>query len=132
MKAVVQPEFLFSYYYRAAKNASDEVLKHKLPYSLYHALTSLVLWQCVMESYANFQIQTHGVSNYHLQRRNGERVKLDGASINKNGCTCLLPGASRPSRPTNAHLSASRVRVSNSHRRVHDCSRLAGADEGSW
>src|SRR6266480_5233759 len=76
MKAIVKPEFLFSYYYHAAKNASDEVLKHKMPYSLYHALTSLVLWQCVLESYANYQIRLHGVENFEFTRGNGERVRL--------------------------------------------------------
>ncbi len=81
MKAIVKPEFLFSYYYHAAKNASDEVLTHKLPYSLYHALTSLVLWQCVLESYANYQIQIHAVEDFQFPRSNGDLVRLQNASI---------------------------------------------------
>ncbi len=83
MKAIVQPEFLFSYYYHAAKTASDEILKHKLPYSLYHALTSLVLWQCVLESYANFQIRIHGVENFEFTRSNGRSLRLGGEKREK-------------------------------------------------
>src|SRR6266550_1703204 len=83
MRAIVKPEFLFSYYYHAAKNASDEILKHKLPYSLYNALTSLVLWQCVLESYANFQIGIHRVENFQFTRSNGQSVRLGGEKAQK-------------------------------------------------
>ena len=81
MKVIVRPEFLFFYYYHAANNASDEVLKHKLPHSLYHAITSLILWQCVFESYANYQIRLYKLEDYQVPRRNSDSVMLPKASI---------------------------------------------------
>jgi len=81
MKVIVKPEFLFSYYYHAAKNASSKVLKKQLPHSFYDALTSLILWQCVLESYANYQIQLHHVQEFEFTRRNGDLARLGSASI---------------------------------------------------
>jgi len=80
MKVTVRTEFLCSYYYHAAKHSSDEIQKHKLPHSLYRALSSLILWQCLFESYANFEIRRHGLEGFRLTR-NGRHLTLEKASI---------------------------------------------------
>lgn len=81
MKVTVQTEFLCSYYYHAAKNASDEIMNHKLPHSLYYSISALILWQCVFESFANFQIRRHKLETYQVTRRKGLPVALEYASI---------------------------------------------------
>jgi hypothetical protein len=81
MKVIVQTEFLCSYYYHAAKNSSEEIQKHKLSHSLYHAFTSLILWQCVFESYANFEIRRHKLEGFQITRKNRRSLTLEDASI---------------------------------------------------
>jgi hypothetical protein len=81
MKIIVQTDFLCSYYYHAAKEASDDIKNHQLPRSLYRGIAALILWQCVFESYANFQIERHGLKNYKVERINGKLIPISRASI---------------------------------------------------
>lgn len=95
MKVILQPEFLFEYYYLAAKNASDEVQKQQLPYSIHYALTSLFLTQCVFESYANYQIRHHNLEAFCLKRKNGRSIMLPKASIREKWA-CLPIARGKP------------------------------------
>ena len=81
MKVIVQTEFLCSYYYHAAKEACGEIRNHQLPHSLYQGISALILWQCMFESYANFQIRRHKLDEYRFLRRHGQPVSLKQASI---------------------------------------------------
>ena len=81
MKVIVQTEFLCSYYYHAAKEASDDIRNHELPRSLYRGISALILWQCMFESYANFQIRRHKLESYQVPRQRGRSVSIDRASI---------------------------------------------------
>ncbi len=84
MKAIIEADFLCGYYHQAALAAKNQILQHKLPESLNHAITALVLWQCVCESYINFLIHKRKLELHQIQvRRNGQQrtIRLMDASI---------------------------------------------------
>ncbi len=84
MKAIIEVDFLCGYYHQAALAAKNQILLHKLPESLNHAITALVLWQCVCESYINFLIHKRKLEDHQIQvQRNGQqrKIRLMDASI---------------------------------------------------
>lgn len=84
MKVIVQADFLCGYYHQAALAAKNQILQNKLPESLNHTVTALVLWQCVFESYINFLIHKRKLELRQIQvRRSGQErtIRLMDASI---------------------------------------------------
>lgn len=73
----LQTDFLVAYYYHAAKDAAATAMSQTLPDSLQNAIVGVIMSQCALEGYINYQINLHGIGSRKvtIQRSPGDSPK---------------------------------------------------------
>lgn len=62
----LQTDFLVAYYYHAAKEAAALARTQQLPDSLQNAMVGVIMSQCALEGYINYQIKKHGIEAHDV------------------------------------------------------------------